>query len=205
MSDEKGGPLERIFLEYSNFGVGQNKVTHIDNFKFAKLAKECGLIDDNLTKAAVDISFQKIMKRERKMSFDQFKACLKVMATKKQISYEDLVGMIVAHGGPQKNNVTEFADDDWVQKQTNPELYTGAHKYRFDQEGKGRGLEGRRSEIDVADPLQHLLDRSTADIRGRKVDEVKRKARDEERAEEIKARLKAEQEASAHVREGQIE
>eukprot|EP01057_Protomagalhaensia_wolfi_P001929 Protomagalhaensia_wolfi_Nauph_80__1928@NODE_220_length_3146_cov_646_188606_g165_i0_p2_GENE_NODE_220_length_3146_cov_646_188606_g165_i0NODE_220_length_3146_cov_646_188606_g165_i0_p2_ORF_typecomplete_len208_score43_53p25alpha/PF05517_12/3_9e34_NODE_220_length_3146_cov_646_188606_g165_i012651888 len=201
MADGKGGPLEEIFLKYSNFGTGLNKVTLIDNSKFFKLAKESELIDDKLTRAAVDISFQKIMKKERKMNFDQFKQCLDLLAKKKEVSYEELVHMIVDHGGPQTNNVTEISNEDWVQKQTNPELYTGMHKYRFDQEGKGRGIDGRRTDMDVADPLINLLDRSSADIRGRKVDDVERRKREQERAEEI-LRKKQEQELQgAHVQE----
>eukprot|EP01054_Gregarina_sp_Poly1_P001140 Gregarina_sp_Poly_1__1139@NODE_1279_length_4511_cov_34_076508_g85_i1_p2_GENE_NODE_1279_length_4511_cov_34_076508_g85_i1NODE_1279_length_4511_cov_34_076508_g85_i1_p2_ORF_typecomplete_len203_score47_41p25alpha/PF05517_12/8_4e34_NODE_1279_length_4511_cov_34_076508_g85_i124423050 len=201
MADAKGGPLEEIFLRYSNFGVGQNKVDHIDNSKFFKLAKESELIDEKLTRAAVDISFQKIMKRQRKMNFDQFKQCLDLMAKRKEVTYDEMVNLICEHGGPKKNNVTEFADDEWVHKQTNPELYTGMHKYRFDQEGKGRGIEGRRSEMDVADPLAHLLDRSNADIRGRKVEEVERREREQERQAAILAKKQEEELASAHVRE----
>eukprot|EP01056_Protomagalhaensia_sp_Gyna25_P005292 Protomagalhaensia_sp_Gyna_25__5291@NODE_659_length_2896_cov_252_053553_g334_i2_p2_GENE_NODE_659_length_2896_cov_252_053553_g334_i2NODE_659_length_2896_cov_252_053553_g334_i2_p2_ORF_typecomplete_len148_score30_66p25alpha/PF05517_12/8_7e20_NODE_659_length_2896_cov_252_053553_g334_i2199642 len=141
------------------------------------------------------------MKKERKMNFQQFKQCLELMAKKKEVSYEELVNMILDHGGPQKNNVTETSNEDWVQKQTNPELYTGMHKYRFDQEGKGRGLEGRRTDMDVADPLINLLDRSNADIRGRKVDDVERRKREQERAEEIIRKKHEQEEKGAHVQE----
>lgn len=33
-------------------------------------------------------------------------------------------------------------------KLTDPKLYTGAHKARFDQDGKGKGLAGRFDIVD---------------------------------------------------------
>eukprot|EP01053_Blabericola_migrator_P004665 Blabericola_migrator_1__4664@NODE_2467_length_2718_cov_137_907205_g1544_i0_p2_GENE_NODE_2467_length_2718_cov_137_907205_g1544_i0NODE_2467_length_2718_cov_137_907205_g1544_i0_p2_ORF_typecomplete_len209_score80_77p25alpha/PF05517_12/1_3e35TOPRIM_C/PF16898_5/0_028TOPRIM_C/PF16898_5/9_7e03TOPRIM_C/PF16898_5/1_8e03_NODE_2467_length_2718_cov_137_907205_g1544_i020442670 len=200
-NDKKGGPLEEIFLKYCQFGAGLNKPTQLDNAKFFKLAKETEIIDDKLTRAAVDIIFQKVMKKERKMNFEQFKLALDLMAKKKEINYEELVEIILSHGGPKKNNVTEVSNEDWVQKQTNPELYTGMHKYRFDQEGKGRGVEGRRDELDAGDPLANLLDRSSADIRGRKVDEVEKRKRDEDKQKEVLEKKKQAELASAHVKE----
>lgn len=60
MSQEESQDLKSIFLAYANFGVGKNRTETIDNFKFYKLTKETGLIEGRLTKADVDISFQKV-------------------------------------------------------------------------------------------------------------------------------------------------
>ena len=37
------------------------------------------------------------------------------------------------------------ASSDIVERMTDTSKYTGSHKHRFDEEGKGRGLEGRDS------------------------------------------------------------
>ena len=54
--------------------------------------------------------------------------------------------------------------DAWLAKQTDPALYTGAHKERFDADGHGKGLEGRDRPTDGG--LSSLLDRTPADVRG---------------------------------------
>ena len=36
---------------------------------------------------------------------------------------------------------------DILDRLTNPEHYTGAHKQRFDETGKGRGVRGRRDSV----------------------------------------------------------
>ena len=37
------------------------------------------------------------------------------------------------------------ASSDFVDRMTDTSKYTGTHKHRFDEEGKGKGLEGRDS------------------------------------------------------------
>ena len=37
------------------------------------------------------------------------------------------------------------ATSEIVERMTDTSLYTGSHKHRFDEEGKGKGLEGRDS------------------------------------------------------------
>lgn len=59
-SSLEGSALKDVFTKYANFGVGLNKTNVLDNSKFFKLIKECGLIDDKLTRPEVDIAFQKV-------------------------------------------------------------------------------------------------------------------------------------------------
>jgi hypothetical protein len=61
-------------------------------------------------------------------------------------------------------SLQEVKSDAWLKKQTDPALYTGAHKERFDADGHGRGLAGR--DRPVTGDLSALLDRTPADVRG---------------------------------------
>lgn len=124
------------------------------------------------------------------MNFDQFQEALVLLARKKKVDTDQLVQAIVNIGGPKRTNVTEFSNEEWVQRQTDAELYTGVHKYRFNQEGKGRGLQGRTESEEISQSA--LLDRSAADLRGRKVNEAAEKQRNED--ESIRKRLEKEKE-----------
>lgn len=71
-------------------------------------------------------------------------------------------------------------------------------------EGKGRGLSGRLSEEDKLEDIANLLDRSAADIRGRKYDDVKMLEKDETHKKTIEERENERKLKSAHVREAEI-
>jgi hypothetical protein len=61
---------------YASFG-GTVVVTEIDSAKFAKLAKECGLVEGRLTLASVDVAFSKAKpKGARRLPFDHFENAL---------------------------------------------------------------------------------------------------------------------------------
>ena len=60
---------------------------------------------------------------------------------------------------------------------TDTRRYTGAHKHRFDDQGKGRGLSGRSSDgvSSVRDPLGQLCERKgTAGMYASKVHNTER-------------------------------
>eukprot|EP00698_Gefionella_okellyi_P005153 TRINITY_DN14729_c0_g1_i1.p1 TRINITY_DN14729_c0_g1~~TRINITY_DN14729_c0_g1_i1.p1 ORF type:complete len:167 (+),score=44.13 TRINITY_DN14729_c0_g1_i1:36-536(+) len=159
--------LETLFNSFCAFGAGAGagKVHEMDNAKFAKFTRDCKLLDKKLTPASVDITFNKVKeKTARKINFKQFDQACHFLAEAKGVSYGDFVSSALSVGGPAKVGVTEVASGGWVAKQTDPSLYTGAHKERFDAEGKGRGLAGRDG-VKTGD-LSELLDRTPADIRG---------------------------------------
>lgn len=61
----------------------------MDGKVFAKMAKDCKLLDKKLTNTDVDLIFAKVKdKAARKITFAQFKEGVKLMADKKKISCE---------------------------------------------------------------------------------------------------------------------
>jgi len=103
-------------------------------------------------------------KAARKINFKQFDQACHYLAEAKGISYDELVAAVLAVGGPGKSGVTEVKSDAWLAKQTDTSLYTGAHKERFDADGRGKGLSGR--DHPKTGDLSDLLDRTDADVRG---------------------------------------
>ena len=70
---------------------------------FAKLAKDCNLLDKSLTPADVDLIFMKIKasKAERKIGFSEFVQGIIMMAEKKRVPKEELAYFIsTSNHGP---------------------------------------------------------------------------------------------------------
>ena len=134
------------------FTVGKE----MDGKSFAKLTKDCGLIDKKLTTTDVDLVFAKIKdKAARKITFDQFKAGVAQMAAKKGISEADLSNLIVSSGGPKfqgtKADYVKFHDD----KSTYTGVYAKGGPTNVDA-GKGGGISD----------ISQLCDRTGSDVRG---------------------------------------
>ena len=86
--------LEDVYLAFA----GDKEM---DGKSFAKLSKDCNLLDKKLTSTDVDLVFAKIRgSGHRKINFDQFKECIHEIAKKKGISEEEINESIVKAGGP---------------------------------------------------------------------------------------------------------
>ena len=96
-------------------------------------------------------------------------AALRLVAAKKGVSEQE-VGDAVAAAAPSSSGTR--ADSDAVLAHfTDTSQYTGAHKHRFDEAGKGKGPAGRDSIAKgnghkPSQGLAGLADRSPADVRG---------------------------------------
>jgi len=114
---EGGHSLKDIF---ETFAAGKE----MDGKTFAKLAKDCKLLDNKLTSTDIDLIFAKIKdKAARKITFDQFKAGVAQMATKKGLSEADLSQAIVSSGGPHFQGIKA----DFVKFHDDKSLYTGVY------------------------------------------------------------------------------
>jgi p25-alpha len=128
----------------------------MDGKTFAKVAKDCGLLDKKLTATDIDLIFAKIKdKSARKITYLQFEKGVAEMATKKGVTAADVTGAIVAHGGPTftgtKADAVKFHDDKT--------LWTGVYaKGGPTNVDAGRG--GQVSDI------SQTCNRGQADVRG---------------------------------------
>ena len=128
----------------------------MDGKTFAKLSKDCQLLDKKVTTTDIDLVFAKIKdKAARKITYEQFKNGVAQIAAKKGVSAEEIEKHICTTGGPKfqgtKADFVKFHDDK--------SLYTGVYaKGGPTNVDAGRG--GGVSDI------SQLCDRTGADVRG---------------------------------------
>ncbi|XP_065065091.1 tubulin polymerization-promoting protein family member 2-like [Rhopilema esculentum] len=138
--------METLFKSYCSFGA-KDAAPLMDNAKFAKFARDTKILDKKLTATDVDIIFSKVKaKTERKITYKQFQDALKLLAEKKygEPNVEKLEEVILKTSGPKASGVTKAVKAGGVDRLTDTSKYTGSHKERFDESGKGKGLEGRK-------------------------------------------------------------
>jgi hypothetical protein len=86
-----------VFQSYC--GVGRDDM---DGKSFAKLCKDCDLLDRKFTAVDPDIVFAKVVQKgQRRIDLEQFKAAMRLVAEKKGIDLAALLAKIVELRGPQ--------------------------------------------------------------------------------------------------------
>jgi hypothetical protein len=144
----------------------------MDGAKFAKFARDCKLLDKNITTTEIDIIFNKAKKKDsRKLDFDGFQSALGLIAEKKYPTKERreatllVMKAVCAKKEGPKATGTKPVVDSIVDRLTDTSKYTGTHKHRFDETGKGLGLLGRDRPNLTAD-LSQITNREAATITG---------------------------------------
>ncbi|KAJ3323338.1 hypothetical protein HDV06_001858 [Boothiomyces sp. JEL0866] len=179
-------PIQTIFNAFCHFGTARNASTDnlhktgsmttlnsgpmMDGSQFAKFCKDCNITKLKVTTTDVDIIFNKVKaKTARKIDEKQFKDALVLLS---QINYpgqsngfELLLSDVVQSGGTPKlvATATTPVNKGIVSKLTDTSLYTGTHKNKFNEHGKGLGLAGRDREVKE---LSQITNRKDADVRG---------------------------------------
>merc|ERR1711955_78348 len=115
--------------------------------RLQKLDKDCGLYNKTCTSTDGDITFQKFGgNKGMHFTFDVFLKFIDELAPQFYKGDANAVQkyrqLIVDKGSPD-NKGTKVATGNNVGKMTDTAQYTGAHKERFDESGKGKGKEGR--------------------------------------------------------------
>lgn len=86
---ETSTDLTQVFRDYCG------KETTMEGKSFAKLAKDCNLLDKKLTATDVDLIFAKVKdKTERRITYAQFLNGLGLFAEKKGVSKDDVVSKV---------------------------------------------------------------------------------------------------------------
>merc|ERR1712098_18716 len=139
--------LKNAFMNFANQGKSGAKVQELDNKNWTKMAKDCGLYNKTCTSTDGDITFQKFCgNKAKQINFDTFCKFIDELASKyykgDASAVEKYRQLIVQKGCPD-NKATKVATGNNVGKMTDTSQYTGAHKERFDESGKGKGKDGR--------------------------------------------------------------
>ncbi|XP_049624639.1 tubulin polymerization-promoting protein family member 2 [Suncus etruscus] len=146
---------EKTFQKFAVFGDPSSKGNEMNNKNFAKLCKDCGIIDGKaVTSTDVDIVFSKVKaKNTRNITFLQFQEAMKELGQKrfKAKSPDDGLQQIyklLEGQDPATSGVTKASNVGGVERLTDTSKYTGSHKERFDESGKGKGMAGREDITD---------------------------------------------------------
>lgn len=159
--------LRAIFCKFALYGAGKkgnadvsSNLVEMDGSKFTKLCSNCKIIGNGLTRADVDMVFTKAKQgsASRKIGFASFQIACQMLAERKGITYDQLIGVIVTSGRAPVNNGTVAAPN---------RFYDDKSTW-----GKGVHAHGGPSTNDKRITLSNLADRSEADIRGRKQSDV---------------------------------
>ncbi|KAM6180606.1 tubulin polymerization-promoting protein family member 2 [Erethizon dorsatum] len=146
---------EKTFHRFAAFGDSTSSGAEINNKNFSKLCKDCNIMDGKMvTSNSVDIVFSKVKaKNARTITFQQFQEAMKElgqMRFKGKNPDEALEEIFKLMEGkePATSGVTKPTAVGAVDRLTNTSRYTGSHKERFDESGKGKGIAGREDKAD---------------------------------------------------------
>ncbi|XP_068607245.1 tubulin polymerization-promoting protein family member 2 [Brachionichthys hirsutus] len=149
--------VETSFQKFAVHGDTKATGKEMSGKNFAKICKDCQIVDGkNVTTTDVDIVFSKVKaKSARVITFEQFNRALTELAPKrfkgksKPEALQQLYGLI-AGKEPANMGVTKAAKAAAVDRLTDATKYTGTHKERFDDSGKGKGKAGREDIPDTS-------------------------------------------------------
>ncbi|XP_068999030.1 tubulin polymerization-promoting protein isoform X1 [Embiotoca jacksoni] len=149
--------LEESFRRFAIHGDTRATGKELHGKNWSKLCKDCGVIDGkNITLTDVDIVFSKVKKKScRTITFDEFKAAIGELARKK---YKEKTGeeaeaeviKLIEGKAPVIAGVTRAVASPTVSRLTDPAKFTGSHKERFDDTGRGKGKAGRVDVVDTS-------------------------------------------------------
>ncbi|XP_068941849.1 tubulin polymerization-promoting protein family member 3 isoform X4 [Petaurus breviceps papuanus] len=147
--------LEESFRKFAIHGDTKATGQEMNGKNWAKLCKDCKVADGkNVTGTDVDIVFSKVKgKTARVINYEEFKKALEELSAKrfkgknKEEAF-DAICKLVAGKEPANVGVTKAKTGGAVDRLTDTSKYTGSHKERFDESGKGKGIAGRQDILD---------------------------------------------------------
>ncbi|XP_038662015.1 tubulin polymerization-promoting protein family member 3-like [Scyliorhinus canicula] len=146
--------LHESFRRFAMHGDTSATGHEMNGKNWSKICKDCKVIDGKtVTSTDVDILFSKVKsKSARVITFEEFKMALQELAPKrfKGKGKEEALSSIyalIAGRDPTNAGVSVAYKGGGVDRLTDTSKYTGSHKERFDESGKGKGLDGREDLV----------------------------------------------------------
>jgi len=145
--------LKEVFDDFANFGAGSGKQkTDLESKNFKKMLEDSKLLNKGkLTPAEMDMIFTKC-KKPRNMPFAEFKAkalpdLAKAVHNSTESAAIQKIREEIVKSGPKNNTSVTMSKTGGVDRMTDTKNYTGSHKERFDESGKGKGAAGREDKV----------------------------------------------------------
>lgn len=141
-----GMKLDQQFINFSKFGDTKSDGKTITLTQIDKWMKQANVIDKNLTTTDTGICFNKF--KSKTIHYADFLNFLEDLSKRRNVPLEEMKTKLQDCGLPGTNKTTQAVKTGAVDRLTDTSKYTGSHKERFDESGKGKGKEGRE---DLAD------------------------------------------------------
>lgn len=147
-----GGGLQDNFKSFASKAEGKEQTTA----DFTKWCKDANVFGKTCNSNHVDIAFAKVKpKASKTITFNELDALITEMAKKYKDDHKvdeekakDEIKDKLIKATPKAHGVTKTSKTGGVEKMTDTSKYTGSHKERFDESGKGKGAEGRTDKVD---------------------------------------------------------
>lgn len=153
--------IEELFKLFAKFGDKTSTGVQITLTNADKWMKQAHIFGKNLTTTDTGIAFKKL--KSKTIDFKQFKEYLEDLAKTVKIETAELIKKLEECGPPGTTKATNFEASDAVDRLTDTSKYTGTHKERFDEEGKGKGIEGRVDRAEDDGYVQGYKNKGTYD------------------------------------------
>ncbi|NXV76043.1 TPPP2 protein, partial [Atlantisia rogersi] len=152
--------VENTFRKFAVYGDTSASGNDMTGKNFSKMCKECGVMDGKaVTSTDIDIiTFLLVSPHHRTkgaltITFDEFQQAMTELCCKhfKGKSPEEALQAVydlIKGKGPGSVGATKATKVGGVERLTDTSKYTGSHKERFDESGKGKGLAGRQDLTD---------------------------------------------------------
>ncbi|XP_014248364.1 TPPP family protein CG45057 isoform X3 [Cimex lectularius] len=136
------------FKLFSKFGDTKSDGKHITLSQSDKWMKQAKVIDGKtITSTDTGIYFKKL--KQHKVTFADYNKFLEDLAKAKKVDVEEIKRKLSNCGPPGlSSNVGAVKTPSAVERLTDTSKYTGSHKQRFDETGKGKGIAGRKDVVD---------------------------------------------------------
>ncbi|KAL2730868.1 tubulin polymerization-promoting protein isoform X1 [Vespula squamosa] len=169
------------FKAFSKFGDPKSDGKSITLSQSDKWMKQAKVIDGKkITTTDTGIYFKK--HKSMKLAIDQYKSFLEELAKSKKVDFVEMKNKMANCGAPgvtvgasgtkkssrvvtfniiNKNDLQAGKAASTVDRLTDVTKYTGSHKQRFDESGKGKGIAGRKDLPDQSGYVQGYQNKDT--------------------------------------------
>ncbi|XP_049860010.1 tubulin polymerization-promoting protein homolog [Schistocerca gregaria] len=151
------------FRAFSRFGDPKSDGRALTLSQSDKWLKQARVVDGKkVTTTDTGIYFKKF--KLQKLGMEDYKKFLEDLAKNKKLDIEEVKTKLASCGAPGLSSAAGAAKSAaTVERLTDPSRYTGAHKQRFDESGKGKGIAGRKDIPDASGYVQGYQNRDTYD------------------------------------------
>ncbi|XP_057652171.1 tubulin polymerization-promoting protein homolog isoform X2 [Diorhabda carinulata] len=153
-SPTPGGDASRLtfednFKHFAKFGDPKSDGKQITLSNSDKWMKQAKIIDGKkITTTDTGIYFKKL--KSQKVSIVQYKQFLEDLAKAKKTDVDEIKTKLAECGAPLLHGTSASKATAAVDRLTDTSKYTGTHKQRFDDSGKGKGIAGRKDIVDTS-------------------------------------------------------